>query len=436
MTAFSTQHLAAPLHILLIEDDEGDRDLALEYLKADSNSLYQVTWADSLEAGLHKLESTQFDAIILDLVLPDSRGVTTVSKLCARSGNIPVIVSSYFDENALASKVIELGAQDYLAKDLMDSQSLGRTMSRALARAKHQTAQLSANLSGRRLPVHAAEGTLRGQKSNLQETGQASLADKIKQLQADIHRLEAVANDVNQVVDKQALDEARQRMVTTLSHECRSPATVILLASNILKSYDQKIEDAQYLKTLARIDDAVKQMMTLLDSAMNLQRAQSLVKVAKPQRFDLQALSRSTIAHLSAAFTPLPQIDAEYMGDFSAIYLYQEVARQVLLQLLTNAIQYSEPRSPISLTIQKLSIQNQGHYISIQVKDQGRGIAPDDQAHVFEAFYRTSHVENIPGIGLGLTMVKTCVDMCGGHIQLESEVDKGTTVTVTLPVLS
>lgn len=143
MTAFSKQNLSAPLHILLIEDDEGDRELALEYLKADRQNLYQVTWAESLEAGLALLEQTHFDAIILDLVLPDSRGVTTVSKLCARSGGIPVIVSSYFDENALASKVIELGAQDYLAKDHMDSQTLSRTLSRALARAKHQTAQLS-----------------------------------------------------------------------------------------------------------------------------------------------------------------------------------------------------------------------------------------------------------------------------------------------------
>ncbi|MEO0516464.1 MAG: hybrid sensor histidine kinase/response regulator [Cyanobacteria bacterium P01_A01_bin.116] len=425
MTVFSKQNLSAPLHILLIEDDEGDRELALEYLKADRQNLYQVTWAESLEAGLALLEQTHFDAIILDLVLPDSRGVTTVSKLCARSGGIPVIVSSYFDENALASKVIELGAQDYLAKDHMDSQTLGRTMSRALARAKHQTAQLSRQPATR-------------QNSDM-------LSQKVQQLQSDIRRLETVAKDINQTTDKQVLDDVRQRMVTTLSHECRTPATIILLATNILKSYDQNIADEKYIATVSRIDDAVRQMMQLIDNARVFKQVQSLMTMVSPEYFDMQALGENVIAKIASSVDPSPCIKATYVGVGSSVYGYEEIVKHVLLQLLTNAAQYSAlPTTPVTSRDERprdriasfpiiLTMENNPEALTLQVKDQGCGIPEAELSRVCEAFYRISYVDNIHGIGLGLTIVKTCVDMCGGQLEIDSDVGKGTTVTVTLP---
>ena len=410
MTAFDVQPVDDPLRILLIEDDEGDRDLALEYLKEDSSNLYRVTWADSLEAGLKKLEAEQFDAIILDLILPDSRGVATVSRLCAKSGNTPVIVSSYFDENTLASKAIELGAQDYLAKDLMDGQTLGRTMSRALARARHQATQIS------------------GQRDA--ESENEPLAAKVQQLQSDIRRLEAIAHNINSTTDgKAALEESRQRMIRTLSHECRSPATVVLLATNILKSYNAQVDDAQYLSAIARIDDAVKQMMQLLDNALSFDRARAVVS-NKPQHFNLQGVGQRAIAQINSKMKPPPAISANYIGECSEVCLYQEMVESILEQLLTNAVLYSPAESPIKVTIKATKQQ-----VVMTVQDRGRGMTEEESAYAFEAFYRASHVDNIHGLGLGLTIVSTCVDLCGGTVELESEAGKGTTVTVTLPIV-
>lgn len=411
MTAFNIQTLNNPLRILLIEDDEGDRDLALEYLKEDNSYLYQVTWANSLETGLKKLKAERFDAIILDLVLPDSRGVTTVSKLCARSGNTPVIVSSYFDENTLASKVIELGAQDYLAKDLMDSQTLGRTMSRALARAKHQAAQIS----------------------DRREAGNenASLVKKVQQLQSDIQRLEAIASNINDTTDgKAALEESRQRMIRTLSHECRSPATVVLLATSILKSYDAQVDDVQYLAAIARIDDAVKQMMHLLDNALSFDRARAVVSDDRPRKLDLKLVCQRAIAQIESKMKPSPAITTNYIGDCLEVCLYQEMVESILEQLLMNAVLYSPGPSPIVVTIETKKQQ-----VVIAVQDKGRGMTETEKENAFEAFYRASHVDNIHGLGLGLTIVATCANLCGGDVNLESEVGKGTTVTVNLPIV-
>lgn len=433
MTALGTRSLVAPLRILLIEDDEGDRDLALEYLEGDSRRLYITSWARSLEEGIERLETGQFDVVILDLVLPDSKGVTTVSKLCAQSKGVPIIVSSYFDEDALASKVIELGAQDYLAKDLMNSQRLGRIISRALARAKHQANFL-------------AQERLRDRTAYAAAHQPDPLTSKIQQLQADMQRLESIAHHVTQVYEQQQnMSDIRQQMVKTLAHECRSPATVILLATNILKGYSASVADEQYATAITRIDEAVKQMMKLLDNAMNFKRIQAIAYENAAETINIETLCQATIEQISKqppvqlistqpSKTTTPCFHPQYKGDCQNVRAHKVVVEQILLQLLTNAAQYSSPPAPINITI-----QNNLEQLTICVQDTGQGIPTDEQARVFEAFYRSTHAEIAPdnisrGIGLGLTIVKTCVDIYGGHITLDSQLKQGTTVTVQLPM--
>ncbi|MFK8182679.1 MAG: ATP-binding protein [Phormidesmis sp.] len=419
MTALSTRSLVAPLRILLIEDDEGDRDLALEYLEEDNRRLYITSWACSLEEGIERLKHGQFDVVILDLVLPDSKGVTTVSKLCAQSNGVPVIVSSYFDEDALASKVIELGAQDYLAKDLMNSQRLGRIINRALARAKHQANLLAQHrVSQPNAPVLAPPTD--------------PLSEKIKKLQADIQRLESVANHVTQGYEQQQnISDVRQQMIKTLSHECRSPATVILLATNILKSYTTNVEDEQYLTAISRIDEAVKQMMKLLDNAMSFKQVQAIATETFAENTNLEAVCQAIINQISDAHKP--RFHTTYEGDCQNVTICRTVVEQILFQLITNAAQYSLPLTPVTITL-----QNDIDQLIIDIKDSGQGIHPDEQSQVFEAFYRSErlseHLTDTHGIGLGLTIVKTCVDICGGQITLDSQLEQGTTVTVSLPL--
>ncbi|MGD1856195.1 MAG: ATP-binding protein [Leptolyngbyaceae cyanobacterium] len=409
MTAIAPQRKLAvePLQILLIEDDKGDRDLALAYLKADRSYLYEVTWAESLEAGLAKLKQVSFDAIIVDLVLPDSRGVSTVAKICAQSRGIPVIVSSYFDESALATKVIELGAQDYLAKDHMDDITLGQTIHRAIARVKHHTADVAG---------------VRSQTTD-------PLSIKLEQLQTNIQRLEAATATV-QTLSAQTLDLSalRQQLIATLSEECRSPATVILLATSILKNYDRQLADDQYLSHLQRIEAAIQQLMQLIDNALTLQQAQSQTAASPAQPLNLQHLCETVIAQIKTEASP--RLILNVLGDCTAVYLNEKAVEQILIQLLTNAVCYSEPSTSVDVTL-----QCQRQQVKIQISDRGWGIPSAEQAHVFDAFYRASNSRALRGAGLGLTIVKTLVVLCGGRITVDSHLNVGTTVTVQLPTL-
>ena len=102
--------------------------------------------------------------------------------------------------------------------------------------------------------------------------------------------------------------------------------------------------------------------------------------------------------------------------------------RHILSNLLSNAVKYSPENSKIFFRV-----FHQERSVIFQVKDQGIGIPPQDYQHLFETFYRASNVGKIQGTGLGLAIVKKCVDLHGGLIQIDSEVGRGTTVTVMLP---
>ena len=107
----------------------------------------------------------------------------------------------------------------------------------------------------------------------------------------------------------------------------------------------------------------------------------------------------------------------------------QKLLRHILNNLLSNAIKYSPSGGNVSL-----SLYYQDSHAILQVEDEGIGIPPEDEDHLFEPFYRGKNVENISGTGLGLAIVKRSVDLHGGQIDFKSKISKGTIFTVTLPL--
>ena len=102
--------------------------------------------------------------------------------------------------------------------------------------------------------------------------------------------------------------------------------------------------------------------------------------------------------------------------------------KNILLNLLSNAIKFSQENKTV--TIQSVVSNRE---LIITVKDRGLGIPAEDQPHLFSTFFRAKNVSNIQGTGLGLPIVKRYVNLLGGDINLKSELEKGTEVTVSLP---
>ncbi|NER29120.1 MAG: sensor histidine kinase, partial [Symploca sp. SIO1C4] len=107
------------------------------------------------------------------------------------------------------------------------------------------------------------------------------------------------------------------------------------------------------------------------------------------------------------------------------------LVRYILTNLLSNAIKYSPEGGDIDF---RLICTHQE--VIFQIQDQGVGIPVSDQSHLFEAFHRGGNIEHINGSGLGLTVVKKCVELHEGSIDLDSEVGIGTTFTVKIPITS
>jgi signal transduction histidine kinase len=103
--------------------------------------------------------------------------------------------------------------------------------------------------------------------------------------------------------------------------------------------------------------------------------------------------------------------------------------RHVLVNLLSNAIKYTPAGGRVGLRV-----RGDPGQVVFEISDQGIGIAPEDQAHLFELFFRASNVGNVSGTGLGLAIVKRAVDLHCGDVSVRSEVGAGTRFTVRLPV--
>jgi signal transduction histidine kinase len=116
-------------------------------------------------------------------------------------------------------------------------------------------------------------------------------------------------------------------------------------------------------------------------------------------------------------------------GEETYACLDEKLLRSILANLLSNAIKYSPTGGQIYFSL-KFETDN----IKMQICDRGLGILPDDRTQLFEPFYRGKNVRQISGTELGLVVVKKCVDLHGGDIAIASEVGKGTTVTITLPL--
>uniref|UniRef100_B8HVZ7 histidine kinase n=1 Tax=Cyanothece sp. (strain PCC 7425 / ATCC 29141) TaxID=395961 RepID=B8HVZ7_CYAP4 len=124
----------SPIHVLLIEDNPGDRRLLQEFLREISSVDIKLDYADCLSQGYERLHESQFDAILLDLFLPDSQGFETFARLHQQEREIPIVVTTGLNDEFLALKAVQAGAQDYLVKGQITGELLVRSIRYAIER--------------------------------------------------------------------------------------------------------------------------------------------------------------------------------------------------------------------------------------------------------------------------------------------------------------
>ncbi len=228
---------------------------------------------------------------------------------------------------------------------------------------------------------------------------------------------------------EQELSSLKTRFFSMASHEFRTPLSTALAATQLLENSQVTWENTEKrLRNLHRIQDSVRNMVQLLDDILTINRAETGKLAFNPQPLNLELYCRHFVDEMQLNAGSQNPISFRTEGKSISVCLDEKLLRSILANLLSNAIKYSPQGGKVDLSLKFRSTS-----IAIEVKDCGIGIPQLDLDRLFEPFHRGKNVRTIPGTGLGLVVVKKCVDLHQGRIDLISAVGIGTTCLVTLP---
>jgi PAS domain S-box-containing protein len=229
------------------------------------------------------------------------------------------------------------------------------------------------------------------------------------------------------------LRELKSDFVSMASHEFRTPLTAIFSSAELLQHYGNIWAEEKKLKHYHRIESAVRRMTGLLDDVLLYSKAEAGKLQFNPTSLVLNNLCSDLVEELQLGIGEKHKISWVYSGPCKNAYMDEKLLLHILTNLLSNAIKYSPSGSTIFFSG---SCDQENEEITFEIKDQGIGIPPEDQAQLFESFHRAKNVGDIPGTGLGLAIVQKSVELHAGKITVNSEVGVGTTFRVTLPLNS
>lgn len=257
------------------------------------------------------------------------------------------------------------------------------------------------------------------------------VADRTKMLRETLVALEKSKEEVNEALQtEKELGELKSRFVTMASHEFRTPLSTILTSAYLLEKYNDVDEPAKREKHIQRIKTAVSDMRSILEDFLSLGKLEegliqaALVSVTAEECF---GIIQSVINEMEPISKAGQKINASFEGD-GTIIIDKQLLKNIMMNLLSNASKFSPESSLIQV---EASIKN-GH-LQIAVKDDGIGISKEDLQHLFSRFFRAKNAANIQGTGLGLHIVVKYLELMNGTINVQSELNKGTTFTMHIP---
>ncbi len=244
--------------------------------------------------------------------------------------------------------------------------------------------------------------------------------------------LEKTQADLRRALDQEReLGELKSRFVTMVSHEFRTPLGIIMSAIELMRHYEDKLPAEQKQELHEDIHSATKQMAGLMEQVLVLGRVEAGKLGCRPVHTDLSALAEKLTDECLSATNRRCPIRWEPQGDLSGARADEGLLRHVFGNLIANAVKYSPANTPVTFRARR-----EGADAVFEVEDKGIGIPAEDRPRLFEAFHRCGNVGAIPGTGLGLVIVKRCVDLHGGSLGIDSTPGAGTTFTIRLPLFA
>ena len=404
------------MKVLLVEDSPDDAALVQQVFKETDGTRFDLTHVPRLGDALQQLGRGSYDVVLLDLTLPDSHGIETVMKLSAQVPNVPVVVITGLNDEALGLDAVRNGAQDYLVKGEVD----GKTMARVLRYARER---------------------------KWSETQMRQAFDEMSRSRQELLRTMSELNKAHvdlKVAHLELIEAAKTDLVGRLAggiaHEVKSPLATLMIGVDYLLNHVAG-DDEHVRQILQNMNDAIKRADTIVSG---------LQQFAQPSDLEVKAENISAIAEQSLALvkhelgTHRITVDTEWTRDLPSLWLDPNKIEQVLVNVFMNAIEAMPQQG--TLTVRTFAKQLDTEDVDalpkdkgpqflvgqtvvvVQIDDTGSGIPEENLAKVFEPFFTTKPSGR--ATGLGLTVARKIVELHGGRITVRNRDEGGTSVTI------
>ncbi|HDD45140.1 MAG TPA: response regulator [Candidatus Desulfofervidus auxilii] len=374
------------MKLLLIDDEEPVREILSLSLRSDG---YEVITAGDGEEGIRLFQQEKPPIVLTDIKMPGMDGIEVLKKIKQIDPETEVIIITGHGDMDLAIQSLKLEASDFITKPIKD-EALAIALKRAIKRREMR------------------------QKLNEYTT---SLENKVREAIEEIRIKEM------QLFQSRKL-AALGTLLAGVAHELNNPLSNIYTSCQILL---EEIEspDLDFKKQL------LKQIEEQTNKARNIVR--SLLEFSRQREFkkeilNLKEIMEETIGFVQGQIPPKVEMIIEIPDDIE-IYADKQHIEQAFLNIITNAIQAIPDKGTVSI---KASVDKDKGVVNIEFKDTGVGIEPDILPRIFDPFFTTKEVGE--GSGLGLFITHEIIERHQGHIAVESEVGKGTTFLIKMPL--
>ncbi|MCU0513989.1 MAG: PAS domain-containing sensor histidine kinase [Anaerolineae bacterium] len=242
----------------------------------------------------------------------------------------------------------------------------------------------------------------------------------------DVTQQERLRHDMIEALqrEREALEE-KTHFVSLVSHELKTPLSVILSSTDVLENYGPRLSEERRADHLRRIRAEVRRLDHMINDIVLLDRTGrsgtvTLIPV------DVRLVVRGVVSHVESALDASGRVVLEMVNLPDTLISSPALLSSIMVNLLSNALKYSAHLVWLRLVYQP------GDELMIVVRDRGIGIPLDEQDSLFKNFFRASNVAHLPGTGLGLVIVQRCVETLGGMVQFHSTPGEGTEFTVRL----
>ncbi len=377
--------------ILIIDDEEGIRKGCMRVLHPAG---YDIDAATTFHEGLEKIKAGGFDLVLLDVMMPDGRGIDLLEPIRQHDSDTVAVLITGYATVELAVDAIKRGAYDFISKPFT-AQMLLMTVEQGLEKRR-------LSIEARRLQV------VEKQYAELQQ-----------------------ARD-----QAEKLSEFKSSFATMVAHELRAP---IGAAQSVLKTVLRGLAgelNPRQSELLGRVDVRLDSLLKLVNDLLTLAASKSMAEDQPLAPVNIQAIVERVLqAYADQAASKqvsLQQLAAPFSGEVCATV---DGLETIISNLVCNAVKYTPSGGSVRV---ELGAEGEWECAVLRVTDTGIGISAEDLARVGDEFFRGANARaaSIEGTGLGMSIVRELLHRFSGQIDIKSQGGKGTTVTLRFPLLA